>query len=502
MSNTAQIVIDKHELHSAWPIYLQPDIRQAARDGMSLIVERPNTCYGPGDRVFVRATVKSSRATIIIKSYEFTLRETAIFRGGAQDPKVRKPGPQVRTGFIGQQQIVVNRPVHPAANGGAHTVDLGCMVPSGHTSTTVVTGDHIEVIYAMTIRVAIEHGDDMVLDNIPVMMSNWPRYVLPLLYFKICAQFRSTSKERVHRDNQVRWVMLTGGHCPLTSHHRRIGPAPHLSFDQRAAVQNPQLHSPSETASLTNRNPQLRQPRPYSIAEKVSNRNSIASNFSGSVMNGGPGQPPSGPYPHDVKKGASYNPRMSVAMEQDEFGILSTPIDQISHTLPMNGNSNAPPSTTATAPVPASHNTPSRPASVTDATTQKRPNSGTTQRANNPNRFTVVNVDAEPNGKGRIYPSAAEEKAHLAQKRAAKAAQVQVIDPAMTSTDPTTPPPPSTSPAGHPAWPSAEAEKRKMEEQKRKFQEAREVAAAVHNGAAITGDSPVCCVSMIVDLLA
>lgn len=171
---TAPIVIDKHELHSAWPAYLQPDTREVEKDGFQLTVERFATCYGPGDRVVMKCTIKSTSGTGAIRSYEMALRETAIFRRGPSSGTKSNVGPTVRSTFVGSEKLPVRVVIRP---GLTDTVELKCTIPASHTTTTVVTAQHIEIVYSVAVRATLEGGGDLVIDNMPVMMSNWPRCV-------------------------------------------------------------------------------------------------------------------------------------------------------------------------------------------------------------------------------------------------------------------------------------------------------------------------------------
>ena len=172
ISASAPIVIDKHELHSAWPAYCQKDLRQANKDGLTLTVERGNVCYGPGDRVQLHATIQCSKAPINVRSFEMALRETAVFRAAAEGSNKTSNGPRIRSAFVGSEKVPVNMNI-PAT--GSQSCDLGCLIPTTHTTTTVVTAAHIEVIYSVAVRAMFADGRDLVIDNIPVMMSNWQR---------------------------------------------------------------------------------------------------------------------------------------------------------------------------------------------------------------------------------------------------------------------------------------------------------------------------------------
>lgn len=136
-------------------------------------MERHNTCYGPGDRVLVKATVKSTSGTGTVRSYEMALRETAVFRRGPYSGTKANAGPTVRSNFIGSEKLPTRVVIRPSLS---DSVDLKCTIPASHTTTTVVTAQHIEIVYSLAVRAILEGGTELVIDNIPVMMSNWPRY--------------------------------------------------------------------------------------------------------------------------------------------------------------------------------------------------------------------------------------------------------------------------------------------------------------------------------------
>lgn len=172
ITTSASIVIDKHELHSAWPVYTKRDEREMEKDGLVLTAERSNTCYGPNDPVLVRLTARSNTGTATIKTYEMALRESAVFRRGPAAGSKPNQGPQVRSTFIGSDRRMVQVPLRP---GISNSIELSCIVPSNHMTTSIVTAQHIEVVYNLAVRALLEGGGELVIDNIPVMISNWSR---------------------------------------------------------------------------------------------------------------------------------------------------------------------------------------------------------------------------------------------------------------------------------------------------------------------------------------
>lgn len=171
VSTASQIIIDKHELHSTWPIYSQPETRNVVQDGVTLIVQRGQTCYGPGDRITVNATIKADNLnTILLRGFEFTLRESTVFRTGPGAGN-KKGAPQVKVGVIAEQKVPVNATLY---GGTQHTADLTCTVPSYHTSATINAARHIDITYILSVKALMGTGLPITID-LPVVVSNWPK---------------------------------------------------------------------------------------------------------------------------------------------------------------------------------------------------------------------------------------------------------------------------------------------------------------------------------------
>ncbi|KAI0373045.1 hypothetical protein BV20DRAFT_849485 [Pilatotrama ljubarskyi] len=172
-ATASPIIIDKHELHSTWPIYSQPETRTHSQDGVTLVVERAHTCYGPGDRVVVMATVKSDTVhTVMLRGFEFMLRETTVFRAGPHS-QGKKGSPQIKVASIGEQKVPVNATLY---GGTQHKAELSVTIPSHHTSATINAARHIDITYVLTVKALMNTGQPVTMD-LPVMISNWPRAV-------------------------------------------------------------------------------------------------------------------------------------------------------------------------------------------------------------------------------------------------------------------------------------------------------------------------------------
>ncbi|KAI0705881.1 hypothetical protein BC835DRAFT_1403695 [Cytidiella melzeri] len=173
ISTSAPIIVDKHELHSTWPVYAQPETRNISQDGVTLTVDRTHTCYGPGDRISVNATVKSDTAhTVILRGFEFALRETTVFRpGGTASGK--RSAPQVKMNIVGEQKVPVNATLY---GGAMHKAELAVTIPERHTTTTLNAARHIDITYVLTVRALLSTGQPIMMD-LPVIISNWPKSV-------------------------------------------------------------------------------------------------------------------------------------------------------------------------------------------------------------------------------------------------------------------------------------------------------------------------------------
>ncbi|KAF8317397.1 hypothetical protein DL93DRAFT_567284 [Clavulina sp. PMI_390] len=174
---TAQIVIRKHELHPTWPIYLEGDIRNVQKNGFDFTVERQNICHGPGDIIKIKATLKSSAGSGTIRLYEMVLRETIKYHQYTHlhttDPR-HTSAPVVRSTLIGMEKLPVQVAIHP---GLSDTVDLQCTIPITHKTTTVVTANNVEIVYNLAVQTILEDQTELAIDNIPVVISNWPQEI-------------------------------------------------------------------------------------------------------------------------------------------------------------------------------------------------------------------------------------------------------------------------------------------------------------------------------------
>ncbi|KZT71245.1 hypothetical protein DAEQUDRAFT_763856 [Daedalea quercina L-15889] len=170
---SSTIIIDKHELHSTWPIYQQPETRSQKEGDITLFVERCRTCFGPGDRITLSAIVKAeNNFKDTLRGFELTLRETTVFRGGPHTTG-KKGAPVIKVVHISEQRV----PLNAALFGGMqHKADLFVTVPAHHTSATLNTARHIDITYQLVVKALMATTSHVSID-LPVVISNWPKAV-------------------------------------------------------------------------------------------------------------------------------------------------------------------------------------------------------------------------------------------------------------------------------------------------------------------------------------
>jgi hypothetical protein len=119
----------------------------------------------------VHAIIRSDSVhTTILRGFEFTLKETTIFRAG---PHIagKSGAPQVKITIIGEQKVLVNMTMH---SGQAHRSELAAMVPPTHTTTTLTAARHIDITYVLVVKALMGTGKPLIME-LPVFVSNWPR---------------------------------------------------------------------------------------------------------------------------------------------------------------------------------------------------------------------------------------------------------------------------------------------------------------------------------------
>ncbi|KAI0929238.1 hypothetical protein AcW1_006231 [Taiwanofungus camphoratus] len=240
-SASSTIIIDKHELHPTWPVYSQHETRQHAEDGVTLTVDRSHTCYGPGDRIVVMATVKAQPLqTHMLRGFEFALRETTVFRASPHTTG-KKGAPQVKVNNISERKVPVNVTLY---GGTQHKAELTVTVPPHHTSATLNAARHIDIMYVLQVKALLGTGQSVTLD-LPVVVSNWPR---------------SVSLEAMRRIGPAPNVSLPG---PAGA-DRLLKPTTPPSSETTQSKVRPDTQASTQSGAS---HPPLAQPHPYSAVD-------------------------------------------------------------------------------------------------------------------------------------------------------------------------------------------------------------------------------------------
>ncbi len=175
VQSTHPITLEKHELHSVWPMYSVPDDHAVSQGDLRLKIFRQQNCYGPGDEVQVRVIVfSSSVAPIKLKSVSFSIKETITYKGSSKPAKGGAPGSKgaSQTAYVlaGKGRSIGKK----IYKGDSQMYDMSAQIPKTHKLMTISTAKHIEVSYTMRVRLELQK-DAIVLDHLPMTMTNFTR---------------------------------------------------------------------------------------------------------------------------------------------------------------------------------------------------------------------------------------------------------------------------------------------------------------------------------------
>ena len=178
------LTITKHELHSAWPVYNNPDSKAATAGEVTMTINRPGVAFGPGDRILLTASMRSSRAIPFkLRGFECTLMEVVTMfatptKGKAKDKKSKKAaaGPVVKSRPIAQARCAVDESV---GRGGEKSARIEMAVPAENLLVTVRHAKTMEVGYELQIKAVCDGFEGPVVSAI--------RYVVGV-YSKEAAQ--------------------------------------------------------------------------------------------------------------------------------------------------------------------------------------------------------------------------------------------------------------------------------------------------------------------------
>ncbi|ORY66797.1 hypothetical protein BCR35DRAFT_334540 [Leucosporidium creatinivorum] len=140
---------------------------------------RESGAFGPGDAVQVRVQVGwGGEKSIKLTRLDFVLRETLTFRHPipGQPNRTQRSTPRITSIFTANASVSSD-PDNPTAFAVLYphepvSFDLTGIVPSSHSRVTVRTAKYVEVVYHLKIRGMIEGGEELAVDEWPVIIGN------------------------------------------------------------------------------------------------------------------------------------------------------------------------------------------------------------------------------------------------------------------------------------------------------------------------------------------
>jgi hypothetical protein len=181
-SDSAEIIkvseplnIIKHELHSVWPVYNNPDSKAVNAQDVTMTVQRPGVAFGPGDRILLTASIKSSRAIPFkLRGFECTLMEVVtMFARPAKDKKKKaQAGPVVKSRPIAQARCAVDESV---GRGGEKSARIDMAVPVENLLVTVRHAKTLEVGYELQVKAVCDGFDGPTVSAIRYVVGLFSR---------------------------------------------------------------------------------------------------------------------------------------------------------------------------------------------------------------------------------------------------------------------------------------------------------------------------------------
>ncbi|CAO1624517.1 unnamed protein product [Sympodiomycopsis kandeliae] len=239
------VTLEKHDLHSTWPIYSIPDDHEEMVDQVIARVYRKQTCYGPGDKVMLRVILTSKNVSPVkIKAVAVSIRETITFKGGKRQSRMLGPATKTanqRAIMLAQKSKSVGQKLY---KGDVKTYDMDLVIPKSHALMTIRTAKHIEVSYTMRIYVDCKHP--IILDHLPITLTTVPRETsakivpqigfVPGLSASVDSQESTRYEEQIVRPQSAQHSRpfahtsggIDGDHH--TTNRRHAGPTRSISF--------------------------------------------------------------------------------------------------------------------------------------------------------------------------------------------------------------------------------------------------------------------------------
>lgn len=412
--------MSKHELHSTWPVYCQPEVRQVSdNEGMMMTVSRDRTCFGPNCAIAAMVALKSEKTgSIILRGFEMQLVETMALT--TAHTATKRALTQTHETVRAECKLPVNMSLF---GGQQRQVELRCLVPPHHACSTVNSARHIDITYNLNIKAFISNGQQIAL-KLPVVVSSWPQ----------CVWYLDTPQDflillivlgSIRRKLSSMWINIASVNVTnLIS--RLIGPAPGLSLIPVSNIPLDPHHNVSQAPNTysgrptPNQQPEMSLGRP-GLAATFGPTSTQASNFSSALR------------PID-EFGRAGPPITTIETQSMKPGRINQPID-VSRSSMYQGDDFS-----------GSSNTGSQANNTSGPGTGRRPQSA--RSGQNANRLTITNAmpseipdgddnshhqrnnsagGSDPTKKkpNRAWPTAEEEKQRLYEQARAQVERTQ-----------------------------------------------------------------------------
>lgn len=168
VKTSESIQIIKHETHSAWAVYKQPDSRTIMGphgSAVQMTVQRPNSAFGPGDRLLLTATMQSARAKQLkLKGFEAHLYEIITVippppppgaNGTVKRDKRKSTLPNSKRRPVAMARFPVDEKIQP---GGEKSARLDMTPPPGTLLCTTRGARTVKLEYELEIKSVCESG--------------------------------------------------------------------------------------------------------------------------------------------------------------------------------------------------------------------------------------------------------------------------------------------------------------------------------------------------------
>ncbi|WFD21159.1 hypothetical protein MCAP1_003418 [Malassezia caprae] len=167
VQDVRDIVLEKHEQHSTWPIYNVPEEFEAHEGAYHATLYRHRRAYAPTDELDVRVIVMAQTPKPAkLKSITVGVRQTVTFFHDTQ--QASRPNDQ-RSIMLVSKSKSLRKKIQP---GEYFLQDMSLVIPKNHTIMSVNTAKHIEVSHSLRVLIQMDKTT-ITLDRIHMLISGF-----------------------------------------------------------------------------------------------------------------------------------------------------------------------------------------------------------------------------------------------------------------------------------------------------------------------------------------